>query len=232
MIEARKEIPVGYITLCRPEKSNAYTRNMLDEVSKALNDFSSDESLRLVVIEAEGPNFCAGADKDEIQARVATDALDLKSAEVFDQLATLPKPTIAVVQGAAFGGGLEIAIACDIRVACKDARFALPETSLGIIPAAGALYRLERIVGPSVAKRMVLFGQELHVGQALACGLVDKVADSKTVNKVIDEFCDMLAKTDPEAVRLAKAALDSEGVSPAKKRLSRFIQGSLYGKKN
>ena len=204
----RSENAAGWIEIDRFEKANAYTKAMLDELEKALAELVETPSVRVVVIRSAVPGrFCAGADRDEIAGRTAIDGLNLTSTKIFDRLAGCPKPTLAAIDGPAFGGGLELALACDLRLATSRARFALPETSLGLLPAAGAIWRLPQLVGLGLAREMILMGKELDASRALQAGLVNHLVEPEQLESTIDSWIETLAKRDSLALQLAKEAL-------------------------
>src|SRR5262245_22340777 len=128
---------VAVLTFARPEKANAYNEPMLARFRELLRALAADASVRAIVVTGAGKHFCAGADRAELDQRRGEDALDLASRLAFDELACMPQPVVAAIGGAAVGGGFELALACDLRLCTPDAHFALPETELGLIPAAG-----------------------------------------------------------------------------------------------
>ncbi|WP_448382533.1 enoyl-CoA hydratase/isomerase family protein [Desulfosoma sp.] len=201
---------VAYVQLDRAFKANSYTREMLDHVEAALREAAGDDGVRVVVITGSGERaFCAGADRGELNQRGPLDALDLRSAQVFRFLAALPKVTMAAINGAAVGGGLELALACDLRLAASTASFSMPETSLGIIPAAGGTFRLPAVVGLGAAKELILGGAVWNAARAHAMGLVHAVTDPNTLMDTVHEWALKVAARCPVALRLAKAALDA-----------------------
>jgi enoyl-CoA hydratase len=212
------------ILLNRPKMANAYTREMLDSLSQAIAACTD----HVLILGAVGKGaFCAGADLKAMGSATAEDALDLRSQRVFEQLATFPGVSIAAVDGAAVAGGLELSLACDLRIAGPLAIFRLPETGLGLIPAAGGCSRLPGIIGLGRAKEMVLLGITLSAVSALDWGLVNAVhAEPMTLAL---EWAEKLGERDPIALRLAKSALNPELTeSLERERLSEAI---LYGRK-
>ncbi len=212
------------ILLNRPDKANAYTREMLDVLSEAIESCLDP----VLILGAAGQGaFCAGADLNAMKHAKAEDALDLRSQQVFEQLASFPGVSIAAIAGAAVAGGLELTLACDLRVAGPLAIFRLPETGLGLIPAAGGCSRLPGIIGLGRAKEMVLLGTTLSAANALDWGLVNAVhADPMALAL---QWAEKLGERDPLALRLAKSVLDPQLTeSLNKERLSEAI---LYGRK-
>ncbi|WP_165385268.1 enoyl-CoA hydratase/isomerase family protein [Pandoraea sp. XY-2] len=136
------------LQLNRPERANAYNTALLESLLAALQEIKSQPALRALLICGAGErSFCSGADREELKGRCFKDGIELLSRVVFDQLAELPIPTVACINGAAIGGGLELALACDLRVCSPGAIFALPELSLGLTPAAGGIRRLPTLIG-------------------------------------------------------------------------------------
>lgn len=196
------------LTLHRPDKANAYDAFVLDAFAQALDAVTDDSTLRALVVCGAGRHFCAGADLDELSARGPGDAFRLRSATLFDRLAALPVPTIAAVHGAALGGGLELALACDLRLAAHDAFFGLPETRLGLLPAAGAIARLPRAVGDARAREMIFTGRRIDASTALRYGLVQAVTEDSVCDAAL-ALAEEICAADPLAVRLAKRALET-----------------------
>ena len=198
---------IGYITLNRGQKANAYSSTMLQAFEAALDDMERRAAIRVIVIRAQGRSFCAGADLDELRRRSAEDALNLQSAKVFTRLAHCPRPTIAMVQGPAVAGGFELALSCDFRFATPAARFSLPEVGLGILPAAGGIERLTRLVGGARARMCVLAGRPISAQEALDWGLVTEICSHETFDDTVVRFAHRLAACNPMALRLAKEAI-------------------------
>ncbi len=218
----------GILTLDRPGKANAYHGPMLEEFLGALRELHDDAEVRVLVIASAGKHFCAGADLEEIRSRRAENAFDLKSAAVFDELAMLPEISIAAIQGGAIGGGLELALACDLRVATPTAFFGLPEVSHGLIPAAGGTYRLARLVGLSRAKALILGGKRVDGETALQWGLVnDLVSDQRLLDDAM-AWAARIARNDGLALQLAKQALDAAGGIASDRHTAQLSQALLY----
>ena len=202
---------IASIQLNRPEKANAYNETMLDILAGAIENMATDDQVRVLIISGAGNrSFCAGADLDEIRQRNYADALNLKSAKVFDKIALFPKITLAAINGAAAGGGLELALACDIRIAVEDATFFSPETKLGLIPAAGGTRRLPRIVGIPRAKELILGGRVWNAKDALRWGLVNEVVQCEDLLAQAHKWGEEIAQRDPVALQLAKKSLDTQ----------------------
>jgi len=161
---------VGHLILDRTEKANAYDRAHLEALEHAVNELQNHCSV--VIIRSNHPSvFCAGADLHEMKDASPEDAARLYSQAVFSRLARSPFVSIAVVEGLAIGGGFELALATDIRIVGQKGGFRLPETSLGIIPAAGGCTRLTALLGASIAKQVILAGKDISAHQAIQWGL-------------------------------------------------------------
>ncbi len=172
--------PVGLLTLNREDRRNALSRETLHAFGRLGRELVADPSVRVIVVTGAGDKaFCAGADLKERQG-MSTDDVRAQVGLYRSELGVLdrsPKPVIAAINGVAFGGGLELALICDLRVAAPHALLALPETTLGIIPGAGGTQRLPRVVGEARAKEMILLGRKLDAAEALRWGLVNLVTE-------------------------------------------------------
>lgn len=220
---------IALLRLNRPIRANAYNADMLNSLEQKIRTITEEKIVRALIITGEGVRaFCAGADKNELQGRRALDGLNLKSRELFDLLARLPIATIAAINGAAVGGGLELALACDIRVCTPTAKFSFPELSLGLNPAAGGMIRLPAIVGKSCAKEMILFGRELDAATALEWGLVSHVGNDFEAKALT--LAEWTVRQDPLAMYLAKKVIDSDQ-SMGRHDLSAVVQALLYEQK-
>ncbi|UXY32243.1 enoyl-CoA hydratase/isomerase family protein [Streptomyces sp. HUAS TT20] len=207
------------IRLARPEKLNALTPAMLEQLAGHTEAVHADETIRVVLVAAEGDRaFCAGAD---LGAFADHDALAVwrhwvhTGHEAFRQLACLRQPTIAVLQAGAFGGGLELALACDLRVAADTATLGLPEVGIGTLPGWGGTARLMALVGPARAKRLILTGDLVDAPTALQWGLVDEVAPADEVQETAERLAAAVARRGPVAVQLAKQVLNHATPSSA-----------------
>jgi enoyl-CoA hydratase len=201
---------VGQITINRPEARNALNMQVLGDLRRALAEFRHDREVGVVVFTGAGERaFAAGADIGELRQRTALDALASVMQGVYDEIEAYEKPTIAAVNGLALGGGCELAMACDVRVASRNARFGLPEVTLAIIPGAGGTQRLSRLVGKGRAIEMILTGQIIDAEEAHRIGLVTQVAgDEGLMGKVRTTSATILSRG-PLAVRLAKLAVQT-----------------------
>jgi enoyl-CoA hydratase len=195
--------------LHRPEKLNALSPELLTEGVAALGEIAEDPEIRCVILRGEGRAFCAGADLSSMRDLTPSRAARrFTGANLWQVLEDLPQPTIAAVHGYCFGGGCELALACDFRLAAEDAKFGQPEIKVGIIPGAGGTQRLPRLIGMTKAKEMVLFGEPIDADEAYRVGLVNRVVPG---DRLLDEaraWGERLAKLPPLGLRAAKAAMN------------------------
>ena len=195
----------------RPAARNALGRQLLGEIEKALTAIAADASVRVVVIHSLVPGvFCAGADLKERAGMTAgeAEAFVKQLRSTFTALENLPIPTIAVLEDTALGGGLELALACDFRVAGEAAVLGLPETSLAIIPGAGGTQRLPRLIGRARAKDLIFTGRRVGAAEALAMNLVDRVASRGEALEVALLLARQILPNGPVALQAAKQAID------------------------
>ncbi len=207
---AEVEGRIGTITLNRPEKRNALSSQMVREMRGALAEFREDERVGAVVFTGAGEQaFAAGADIGELKEKTMLDALSSGMQAFYDEIEACEKPTIAAVNGYALGGGCELALACDIRVASENARFGLPETALAILPGAGGTQRLSRLIGKGRALELVMTGRFMDAQEALATGLVSRVVPQEELMGAVKETAERILARGPLAVRLAKLAVQA-----------------------
>jgi enoyl-CoA hydratase/3-hydroxyacyl-CoA dehydrogenase len=210
-IVLKKAPPIAWITLNRPHRHNTITPKMMDELEAVSNDLARDGAVRVVVISGEGGKaFSAGADLTAFEFTTPLKAFEAsrRMFEVFSLFEKMPKPVIAAINGYAFGGGCELALACDFRLASESSQIGLTETNLGIIPGAGGTQRLLRLVGPSKAKEMIYFGDRLTAQEALKLGLLDRVYANEGFQAEVEGFARRLAKRAPISLKLAKYAIN------------------------
>jgi enoyl-CoA hydratase/carnithine racemase len=198
------------ITLNRPEKRNALNPELFKAVGDAF-DRAREPEVRAVLVRGAGDVFCAGID---VGSLAGGDAADVKSIgadlqDIFMRLERIGKPSVAAVQGAALGAGLQLALACDLRVATEDARLGLLEIHYGIIPDLGGIHRLVHLCGLSRAKDLAMTGREVKPKKAMRIGLVDRVALPEDLDTVAGELARDLAAKAPLAVRGVKRAADA-----------------------
>lgn len=207
----RLENGIAMITLHRPEAANALSVQMLEELKEAILTCKFDWTVRCVVITGAGDKaFCAGADLKE---RAGMDPVQVRKTVALirgniNELEALPQPVIAALNGVAFGGGTELALACDIRIASKTAKLGLTETSLGIIPGAGGTQRLPRLVGKGRAKELIFTARRVEATEALEIGLVEYTVPADHLIEKTLEIAGQIVKNGPIAVAQAKFAID------------------------
>lgn len=201
------------LTIDRPAQRNALSRGLLSAIGEASRAVYHDDAIRSVVITGSGDRaFCAGADLAERRGMSHAEIREMLAAYRTElwHLDHMPKPVIAAINGAAFGGGLEIALCCDLRVAASRAQLGLTEVSLGIIPGAGGTQRLTRLVGEAKAKELLLLARRLTAEEALALGLVNRVAEEgRPVLEVALEWAAVFEKGAPIAMAAALEAVDA-----------------------
>lgn len=200
---------VALITINRPEKRNALNIKTREEGAALLEALKSDESVRVVIFTGAGDKaFVAGADIAEFAGRTAITQREVMMARsLFTALDTFPKPLIAMVNGFCLGGGCELALACDIRIASESASFGQPEINLGIIPGGGGTQRLTRLVGEGKAMELILTGDIIDAGTALSIGLVNQVFPADQLKAKTLEIATRIADKGPIALSLAKEAV-------------------------
>ena len=201
---------IATLTIDRPSVRNALDRATVAECHGALDRLESDPDAGVLIVTGAGEaSFVSGADINDIRERTGADGLSAISSSLCARLERFARPTIAAVNGYALGGGCELALACDIRVASDTARFGQPELGLGIIPAAGGTQRLPRIVGLGWAKHLILTGEVIDAKQALAIGLVTAVMPASQLQARARELAKRVLRQGPLAARLAKLALNA-----------------------
>jgi enoyl-CoA hydratase/carnithine racemase len=211
-IKTKTEQTITWITLNRPNKLNAINAAMLQELSEALGIIEKDTNIRCVIITGEGEKaFSAGADITELQKLTQETAAELsrKGQQVIFQVETLSKPVVAAINGYALGGGLELALACDFRLASDHAELGFPEMKLGIIPGWGGTQRLAWTVGVAEAKRLIMLGDRVKAEKAVKMGLVDKVVPQKELEAEAEALAQKLCEYPPAALKYAKRAINS-----------------------
>jgi enoyl-CoA hydratase/carnithine racemase len=210
---------VGSITLHRAAKRNAVTYDMWVDLHQACRRLAADPAVRVVVLRGQGDHFCAGADITELLADRPHDTPSFMDVNMAAEaaLASLPKPTVAVLQGDVVGGGCALAIDCDIRIAVRGSRFGITPSKLGIVYPPASLERVVRLLGP-VAKRLLYTGDLVDVDEAHRIGLVDEVHDADAVEERVESLCATLAERSlltQAATKEMVAAVLAHGSVPA-----------------
>ena len=223
LIERRDR--VATITINRPEKRNALNIQTRAEGAAALDELSQDDSVRVVIFTGAGDKaFVAGADIAEFAGRTAlAQRAVMLDRGLFNAVDTFPKPVIAMVNGYCLGGGCELALACDIRIASETASFGQPEINLGIIPGGGGTQRLTRLVGEGKAMEMILTGEIINAQEAFRLGLANHVVPADQLQTKTMEVANRIAEKSPVALRLAKEAVKAASRSNLDEGLRREV---------
>lgn len=202
---------IGRLTINRPEALNALNVQVLDELGAVLLEHERDADLKAVVLTGAGRAFVAGADIADMSKMEPREAklFALRGQEVMQQIAGFPVPVIAAINGFALGGGLELALACDIRLGSTKAKFGQPEITLGITPGFAATARLGRIIGQSKAKELLFTGRIIGAAEALELGLIDKVYEPEALLPAAEELAALIAKNSGATLRLLKSAINA-----------------------
>jgi enoyl-CoA hydratase len=222
--------PMALITINRPEKHNAISLATLDELQESVRRAAADDAVRVITITGAGERaFAAGSDLSEVLHRDLRKALEPIVQGLADQLERTPKPTIAAINGICMGGGLEVALGCDLRIATPNARFATPEGKLGIIPGGGATARLPRLVGRAWGMEMLLMGEPIDAERALAIGLVTRLVEPGELITEARRMADHLASFAPFVPRTMKAMVHfgMEASLAGALMLEKYAQGAL-----
>lgn len=207
LVETRAR--VGIITINRPNKLNALNIPTRLEIVAALESFRANDEVRVLVITGAGEkSFIAGADITEFAGRTALDQRTvMRSNRMFDAFEEFPKPVIAMINGFCLGGGCEVALSCDIRIASENAQFGQPEIKLGIIPGGGGTQRLTRLIGEGKAMELILTGEMIKAEEAKSLGLVNHVYPLAELEAKTMEMANKIAEMSPIALRMAKEAV-------------------------
>ncbi len=200
---------VATLVINRPDKRNALDATVRRELIAALDALRDDPDVRVVVFTGAGDKaFIAGADISELAKRTPVEQRAvMEGRRIFDEIAAFPKPTIAMINGYAFGGGCELALACDVRIAARSAKLGQPEVRLGILPGGGGTQRLPRLIGAGRALRMLLTGEAVGAEEAERIGLVDQVVADDELHATATALARQIAGHSPLALRLAKDAV-------------------------
>jgi enoyl-CoA hydratase len=210
-IKIQKQDGIATIKLYRPQKKNSLNVEMRHELEACLKELANDPNVRAVVITGGDEIFCAGADISEIEGTSSAEEAYKHAREfqiLFDRLDSLPQPVIGAVSGYALGGGCELALACDFRIASETATFGLPEIKIGAFPGGGGTQRLPRAIGVAKAKEMILLGDPINAEQALAAGLVLKVVPKDKLIAEAQSFAAKIATLPRLALQASKMLIN------------------------
>ena len=209
---------IGWIKINREKKLNALNRDLIDELHERLIDFQQDSSVKVIILTGIGNKaFVAGADISEFSSFDPQEASALArygNQVLFDLIAQLEKPVIAAINGYALGGGLELAMACHLRVAVQHAKMGLPEVSLGVIPGYGGTQRLPAMIGRGNAMEMILTGDMISAEKALQMGLVNQVVDAERLLEAAINFAERMMKNAPHSIKNAIKAINAADGTP------------------
>jgi enoyl-CoA hydratase/carnithine racemase len=192
---------IAYLTLNRPDRANTINAQLADEVNRALDEVAADRELRVVILTGAGKHFCGGAD---LRGMGAGSGLRRTTVDFISHIEQVPVPVIAAINGAAMGGGCEIALACDLRVMSESAQIGTPEIRFGALPAGGGTQRLPRLIGPARAKQLIFSGLPIGANEALQIGLVNRVTSPEALLPACEEIAHVLAERAAYALAAAK----------------------------
>ena len=224
------EEPLALITINRPEKHNAISLATLEELHSAVDRAAGDERIRVIgVTGAGGRAFASGSDLSEVADRDLKKGMEPIVQGLAAKLEACPKVTIAAIDGICMGGGLEIALGCDLRICTPESRFATPEGKLGIIPGGGATARLPRLVGKGWALEMLLMGEPMTAAQAFQMGLVTRLVESGSLLAELESMATHLATFAPFVPHFMKVMVQQglEGSSTSALAMEKFAQSAL-----
>ena len=203
-----EEASIAIITLNRPDALNAINRRMVSEVTEALSSFKTKDSIRCLILTGSDRVFCAGADIKEMAAQSSVEMMKADHLlSLWEEVGRYPKPVIAALSGYTFGGGLELAMCCDILVASASTKLGQPEINIGIIPGGGGTQRLTRAMGRYKATELILTGGVISAEEARSFGLINRVVPEKQYLEEAKKLAREIASKGPIAVRLAKQAI-------------------------
>lgn len=229
-IDLQVEENVAVITINRPKFLNALNTEVLMELSEAVDLVEKDSSIRAVVVTGAGEKaFVAGADISEMQAKNVLEAREFSSLgnQIFSKLENIKMPVIAAVNGFALGGGCELAMACDLRIASSKAKFGQPEVGLGIMAGFGGSQRLARLVGKGIAKELLFTGVMINAERAYEIGLVNRVVDPSEVVKEAKKMAQTIATKSPLGVSFSKKAVNDGSNLDLERAVS--LEAELFG---
>jgi|SRR6056297_29482 len=210
-IKMRKENKICYITINRPKAHNSLNKKTLNELEKVIEKVKNDQNILVAILTGSGEKaFVAGADIREMKDFTDGEAeqFSFMGQKIFDKIENCNKPFIAAVNGHALGGGMELALACDIRIASKDAVFGQPEVGLGIIPGFGGTQRLTSLIGKGLSKEYILTGRYISAQKALEVGLINHLIENEELINKSEDIADEIISNSPVAVSRAKKAIN------------------------
>lgn len=228
LLEKKGNVAIALID--RPKALNALNSEVLNDLNTLVDTVNADPEIRVLILTGSGEKaFVAGADIGEMSSltKEEGEAFGKKGNDVFRKLETLPIPTIAAVNGYALGGGCELSMACDIRIASDTAVFGQPETGLGITPGFGGTQRLARLIGPGMAKQLIYSARNIKADEALRIGLVNAVYPAEELMAAAEKLAETIAKNAPIAVRACKQAINEGLEKPMDEAI--VLEEKLFG---
>jgi enoyl-CoA hydratase len=229
IVNVRVAEHVAHVELNRPEVRNAINLEMIGELTRVFDELAVRDDVRVLVLSgAGGKAFAGGADISELRERTHREAFFAFNATLFQKVEDFPRPTIAAVEGYALGGGLELALSCDIRVGSKASRVGLPEVGLGIYPAAGGTWRLPRLVGLGRTREMVFTGRILEAEEAYAIGIFEHLAEAGGAVALANDLAGKIARNAPLALQVAKVSLNALARGADPRSIEQLGQGLLF----
>ena len=206
---SRIENGVGYITFNNPEKHNAVSIEMWDALERILDDFRSDNTVRVIVLNgAGGKSFVSGADiskfDKERSSKEAVLSYNKRTQKVYENLETFPKPTIAMINGYCIGGGLNLAVCCDIRICSEKSKFAMPAAKLSLGYPFSSIKRLFDVMGPGMAKHFMFTADKISAKEALTCGLIQKLISEDDIETFVKDYALTISKNAPLTIKAMK----------------------------
>ncbi len=221
---------VAIATIDRPKALNALNSEVLNDLNTLVDTVNADPEIRVLILTGSGEKaFVAGADIGEMSSlsKAEGEAFGKKGNDVFRRIETLPIPVIAAVNGYALGGGCELSMACDIRIASDTAVFGQPETGLGITPGFGGTQRLARLIGPGMAKQLIYSARNIKADEALRIGLVNAVYPAEELMAAAEKLAETIARNAPIAVRACKKAINEGLEQPMDEAI--VLEEKLFG---
>ena len=206
-----KIVVIGYVTMNRPKALNALNTEVLTELDDVFRAIDKDDEVQVAIVTGEGRSFIAGADIAQMSELNGTEGRDMtiQGQLVMELIETINKPVIAAVNGFALGGGNELAMACDIRIASEKAKFGQPEVNLGIIPGYGGTQRLPRLVGKGMAKKLIYSAEMIDAQEAYRIGLVQEVVPAEKLMEAAEKLAKTIMSKAPIAIKMAKVAINN-----------------------
>lgn len=232
MILIEKKDKIGLITINRPEVRNALNREAWALLADAFTGLDGDDSIAVIVVTGAGDKaFVAGADLNALKVRTAAQTFDGETPSIVARIEQVTKPTIAAINGFTFGGGLELALACDIRICSKNAKLGQTEINVGILPGAGGTQRLSRAVGLAKAKELIFTGKAISADEAEKIGLVNQVVDQAELMNVVFAMAQEIATKSPVTLKVAKQVINQGATTDLATGLAleRLGQSFIFG---